>query len=134
MTIFKQTFETSVLLVTPMKKRFLPICCATLLALTWHTQTVQAEVLDGQSIRALVTGETLSVRRNGLTMRLTLNADGSAQGRMGPMQQTGSWSVEGDQLCIDMPRRPANFDRCQTLEQFSANRLQGSNGLVLTIE
>ncbi|MEL6203532.1 MAG: hypothetical protein AAFR39_14385 [Pseudomonadota bacterium] len=98
------------------------------------TGAVSAEVLTGPAIAETVSGQTLKTRRAGLTMRLTLNGDGSATGRMGPLRQSGSWSVESDQLCIDMPRRPSDVSRCQTITRIDANQLQGSSGAILTIE
>ncbi|MEO0545013.1 MAG: hypothetical protein AAFY99_14445 [Pseudomonadota bacterium] len=96
--------------------------------------TAYAELLGGADIRQTVTGETLKMRRSGLTLRLTLAEDGTAMGRMGPVRQSGSWSVEGDQLCIDMPRRPSGAARCQTITRLSSTELYSSNGITLTIE
>lgn len=93
-----------------------------------------SETLTGDQIEQLVTGKTLTARRMGMTMRMHLNADGTIDARMGPMSGEGHWSIEGDALCTDMPRRPANMPRCQVLEFVSPDRLQSSNGLALTIE
>ena len=65
---------------------------------------VAAEGLSDDGLRQRLAGQTFEVRRMAIRMALTFGPDGtiSADGPLGEM--AGSWRVDGDQLCMELPR------------------------------
>ena len=65
---------------------------------------VSAEPLTGETLTKRVAGQTFEVRRMAMRMELGFRPDGSLEGQ-GPLgKMMGHWAVEGDQLCMELPR------------------------------
>ncbi len=76
---------------------------ALLLALLAPFQAA-AQTLTADALLDRITGQTFEMRRMAMRMEMTFQPDGSIAGR-GPLgTMTGSWTIERDQLCIELPR------------------------------
>lgn len=113
--------------------RCLPLCALICVAIAVSATPARSQTLGGDELRSLLSGATLSASRMGMRMRMTLQADGTVSASMGVMQGSGTWSIEGDTLCLDMPRRPASVARCQTYER-TAEGLRGAGGMEFRLE
>ena len=69
-----------------------------------------AETLSAAGLSERLSGQTYEVRRLAIRMALTFDPDGTvrAEGPLGEM--AGSWTITGDELCMDLPRMGPRCD------------------------
>lgn len=100
---------------------------ATALVLSTHT----AIALSADEFAAIAVGKTFSANRDGRTVNMTFNADGSLSMRAGIMRMRGAWEYVGEELCVTFDRGPRKGTNCTHLTRTGANQLTGSDGMVL---
>ncbi len=63
-----------------------------------------AQTLTADTLLDRITGQTFEIRRIAMQMEIAFLPDGSIAGRGALGTMTGSWTVERDQLCMELPR------------------------------
>ena len=112
----------------------LAVACFAVLPLIPAPSLASAQELTADNIRSEIVGRTLVGRRMGMTMRMAVNADGTLQVRSPMMNGSGTWRLEGNQLCMDIPNRPGRADPCQSFTRAQDGRLHTSGGMKFRVE
>lgn len=80
--------------------------CAVMVAVVWagSVQAGEATPLSGDAIGALVKGKRIAGQRAGTSLRMRFADDGTLSIQEGHAVESGRWSVDGDTLCIKVPK------------------------------
>ncbi|MBV6658833.1 MAG: hypothetical protein KI785_13810 [Devosiaceae bacterium] len=116
-----------------MKSR-LAVAAAASITLALSAAPSAAQPLTGAQLQELLPGATMAASRMGMQFRMVFDPSGELQGSMGIMRMSGAWSIEGDMLCVDMPRQRDDAPRCQSFERTAAGIRSLDTGAELTFE
>ncbi|MEM7168775.1 MAG: hypothetical protein AAF530_01300 [Pseudomonadota bacterium] len=88
--------------------------CGGFLAVLMTTSAGAASDLDGDQIKDLISGNTLSVVTRSLAQAEGFfEADGQIRGQRDGEAFEGTWSIKDNRLCFDLPGN--DFDICRTV-------------------
>ena len=91
----------------------------------------RAQTLTADDIAREIVGQTMVSRRMGMTMRTTFAPDGRLLLRSIVMNASGTWRLNGDQLCIDVQARGRSRKSCATLERAGKGAYRTGEGRIM---
>lgn len=92
-----------------------------------------AATLTQAQIADQIIGKDLVGRRNGMTVRLRYNADGSVAVKAAFITGAGTWAFAGDGLCMTMTKGPRRGKTCTTFEDLGDGAFRNSEGMTLRV-
>lgn len=96
-----------------MRDHFKSFFLAGLVSASFATASLAAP-MTADEIKSDLIGQPLTGKRLGVTMNLFLNQDGSATLRSTLVDDTGTWRVNGDQLCLKWTEFRGGKEQCST--------------------
>ena len=110
---------------------FLPVLLATV---TLAAQPALAETLTQAQISSRIIGKDLRATRNGMTVRLRYNHDGSIAMKVALISGAGTWVYAGNGLCMMMTKGPKRGKTCTAFEDLGNGTYRNSEGLILRVQ
>ena len=86
-----------------------------------------------ERIRAELIGRTLEMRRMGMTMALTFAEDGTTRAESPVFSVDGTWTLEGNALCVTSDSGPMKGERCSRYRALGDTRYENEQGRTLTL-
>jgi hypothetical protein len=106
----------------------------TLAALMMAPLPALAEIMSRDRISKEIIGKTLTTSRNGMTVRLHYDPDGTVRMKAFVISGGGTWKYSDDGVCMNMTSGPKKGESCVTFEHLGTNRYRNSEGMVLTAQ
>ncbi|AKI03306.1 hypothetical protein IMCC20628_04640 (plasmid) [Hoeflea sp. IMCC20628] len=94
---------------------------------------VLADTLTQAQIADQIIGKDLAGQRNGMTVRLRYNADGSVAMKAAFITGAGTWTFAGDGLCMTMTKGPKRGKTCTAFENLGGGAFRNSEGVTLRV-
>jgi len=92
-----------------------------------------ADTLTQAQIADQIIGKDLVGRRNGMTVRLSYNADGSVAMKAAFITGAGTWTFAGDGVCMTMTKGPKRGKTCTAFEDLGGGDFRNSEGVTLRV-
>lgn len=95
---------------------------------------LSATTLNQDQIAQEIIGKTLNAKRMGLAVRIVYKADGTVAVVFPLISGSGTWSFDGDAICMNLDSGPRRGKTCVTFEKLDGNKFRNSEGVILTVE
>ncbi len=92
------------------------------------TTTLTKEQISGEII-----GKTLDAKRMGLSVTISYKNDGSLTMKFPIMSGSGTWSYNGNGICMLLTNGPRKGRTCVTFEHLGGNKYRNSEGIYFTV-
>ena len=90
-----------------------------------------AEPMAGADIQAKIIGHSFDVRRMGMRVRMTHSTGGDVTLSSALFEGEGTWTVVGDELCVNIIKGPRKGENCVTLTDLGSGSYRTSDGVTL---
>ena len=92
-----------------------------------------AEPLTRTEIANQIIGKELVGRRNGMTVRLRYNPDGSVTMKAAFITGAGTWAFSGNGVCMTLTKGPKRGKTCTAFEDLGGGAFRNSEGVTLRV-
>ncbi len=92
-----------------------------------------AAVLTKDQIASQIIDKTLNAKRMGLSVKILYKSDGTVTMKFPLLSGAGTWSWDGDGICMMLTSGPRQGKTCVTFEHLGDNRYRNSEGIEFSI-
>lgn len=100
----------------------------------FHVGPVSAETLTQAQIADQIVDKDLIGTRNGMTVRLRYNQNGSVAMKAAFITGAGTWTYASDEICVTMTTGPKRGKTCTAFEDLGDGNYRNSEGLMLRVQ
>jgi hypothetical protein len=93
-----------------------------------------AAPLTNDQISRQIVGKVLTGNRNGISVRMSYEPDGTVRMRAMFISGSGTWSYAENGLCMEMTSGPKRGRTCVTFEHLGGKTYRNSEGVTLTVQ
>ncbi len=115
-------------------RKFMASLALAATALTATAFPAAAEIMSRDRIAKEIVGKALTSSRNGMTVRLQYDPDGTLRMKAFIISGSGTWKYSDDGICMHITSGPKKGETCVTFEHLGGNKYRNSEGMVLTVQ